>query len=157
MPIDTTKVARRQLRFTNYEELLAEAERLATAAQVKSLGNWTLGQTFAHLSGAIVMSLDGAKVKAPLVIRWIAPLFKNRVLRVPMQPGFKLPENVQRQFVPNPDIGTAEAFQQLQLAVRRLKNESQRHPHPAFGRMNGEQWDQLHWRHAELHLSFHEA
>jgi hypothetical protein len=35
-----------------------------------------------------------------------------------------------------------------------LKTEPQRHPSPFFGTLTNEEWDALHCRHAELHLSF---
>jgi len=38
--------------------------------------------------------------------------------------------------------------------VARLQATTKRYPSPAFGPLTLEEWDQLHLRHAELHLSF---
>jgi hypothetical protein len=35
-----------------------------------------------------------------------------------------------------------------------MKAEPQRFPSPFLGELTREQWDQLHCRHCELHLSF---
>jgi hypothetical protein len=35
-----------------------------------------------------------------------------------------------------------------------MKREAHREPHGFFGKLTHQQWDQLHMRHAELHLSF---
>ncbi len=39
--------------------------------------------------------------------------------------------------------------------IDRLNREPQRYPSPVFGKMTKEEWDQLHLRHAEMHLSFY--
>lgn len=156
MAIDTRRVSRRSLRFESYEDLLQEAERLVAAPQARSLGNWTLGQTLAHLTGGMRMSLDGTQLKAPLLVRLIGPFLRNRILRGPMQAGIRAPAAVQKELVPNDAIGAAEALEEMRAVIRRLKSEPQRHRHPVFGRLDRDQWDQLNYRHAELHLSFHE-
>ena len=46
----------------------------------------------------------------------------------------------------------AAAIDDLEKAIARLSTTTERHPHPAFGRMNAAQWDLFHFRHAELHL-----
>jgi hypothetical protein len=43
---------------------------------------------------------------------------------------------------------------ELRAAIDRLNREPKRAPSPVFGKMTREEWDQLHLRHAELHLSF---
>jgi hypothetical protein len=124
---------------------------------LKSLGNWTLGQAFAHVSGGMRVALDGTHLKAPFFIRWIAKLFLKRILRGPMPAGHTAPPEVQKEFIPDDSISTADGLAQLQTYVRRMRQEPQRHPHPAFGPLSREQWDQLTLRHAELHFSFHDV
>lgn len=152
-PVDTTKVAgRRQLQFRNHDEVLADAEHLA-AGGYRRLGNWSLGQVAQHLAKAMQSGLDGAPAQMPWVARFLARLFiKNRILRGPMQAGFKLP----KKFVGlMPDTSAdREGLEALRTAVRRWKNEPQRHPHGFFGQLTNEEWDQLMLRHAELHMSF---
>jgi hypothetical protein len=38
-----------------------------------------------------------------------------------------------------------------------LKTEPRRKPSPLFGELTIDEWNQLHCRHAELHLSFIQA
>jgi hypothetical protein len=153
--VDTTKVkGRRELHFSNLTEVQAEAERLA-AGPVRQLGNWPLGYSLAHLAGAIKMSLDGADFKAPFYIRLFAPLIKKRLLRGPMKPGFQLPQQATEQLMPKNSISTQEGLSQLRTQIERLNREPHREPSPVFGPMTREEWDQLHLRHSELHLSFY--
>lgn len=157
MTVNTAKASRRSLRFANYDELLREAERLASATHRSSTGNWSLAVALAHLTGAMRMSLDGTQLKAPLWLRLLGKVVKGRILRGPMSAGHQAPPEVQREFVPNDSISLADAHRQFVAVVDRLRRESVRYPHPVFGALSREQWDQLHLRHAELHLSFHDA
>jgi hypothetical protein len=153
-PVNTAKVSgRRELHFTKIGEIQADAERLASAP-VRQLGNWQLGYALAHLAGAMKMSLDGASFRVPIYVRMIAPLFKKKLLRGPMKPGFKLPENASQELMPSGPVSTQEGLDDLRKTIDRLNRESQRHPSPVFGQMTRQEWDQLHLRHAELHLSF---
>ena len=66
MPVATNKVQnRRTLRFTSFDDIVAEAEKLAAAPHVTMLGNWPLSQLFTHIAGAIDHSIDGIHVKRP--------------------------------------------------------------------------------------------
>jgi FPC/CPF motif-containing protein YcgG len=47
-----------------------------------------------------------------------------------------------------------DALQRLRNAVARLQNERMTAKHPVLGQLNHDEWNQLHLRHAELHLSF---
>ncbi len=91
--------------------------------------------------------------KAPLVIRIIASCFmKNRFLTKPMTAGFQLPKSA-AALLPA-ETSWDDGVQGFRTALLRMKAESQRHPHPLLGTLTREQWDQLHCRHCELHLSF---
>ena len=154
-PVNTAKVTgRRELHFTKLAEIQAEAERLV-AAPHRQLGNWPLGYALAHLAGSMKMSLDGADFTAPFYIRWFAPLIKKRLLRGPMKPGFQLPQQATKQLMPDGPVSTPEGMNQLRTTIERMDREPQRHPSPVFGPMTREEWDQLHLRHAELHLGFY--
>jgi len=48
----------------------------------------------------------------------------------------------------------AAAFDDLRQSVARTKSERMEAAHPAFGKMNHDEWTKLHLRHAEMHLSF---
>ncbi len=155
MTVKTAKVAgRRQLRFSSYDDILEEAERLAAADQVKTLGNWSLGQNFQHLAHAMNMSIDGLPSRPPWYLRLAGRMLKNRVLNKGMSPGFNLPERLAKPLTPKPEVSIEEALSALRAGIERLRNESHRESHPAFGKMSNDEWDKLHFRHAELHLSF---
>ena len=69
MAIDTRYVGgRRKVRLASYDDLLDEAEKLL-AADVRTLGNWTVGQTLAHLAEVMHMSVDGAPYRASFLQR----------------------------------------------------------------------------------------
>ena len=155
MSVNTAKVpGRRDLHFNSLVAMLAEAQRLADAPRVTMLGNWTLGQVLGHLATTMHMSLDGSKVKAAWYLRLVGPWLKKGLLSGPMPAGFRLPAKLARQMVPGEDVRVQEAMASFREAVERLKREEHRAPHVVFGRMTRAEWDRLHLRHAEMHLSF---
>jgi len=153
--INTAKVSgRRKVRFATLDEILADAERLATGP-IRPLGNWSFGQCTGHLARAMSMSLDGIEGgRAPWVIRMFLRVLKHRLLTKGLRPGFNLRSPFADQMIPDGAHSTDEGLNELRNHIARLKRETQRHPHPAFGPLTREEWDQLHMRHAELHLSF---
>ena len=154
MAINTKKVsARRPVRYDSFQDLLNDAERLA-ACDVRSLGNWSLGQTLGHLARAMEMSIDGADFKAPWLVRLAARVFyRQRFISGPMTPGIRLPGRAQAMLVPE-ETNLQTALAELRLAVLRLQHDTERAPHPVFGEMSLDEWDSFHLRHAELHMSF---
>lgn len=157
MTVDTAKVyGRRSLRFNHLDDILAEAERLA-ALPTRQLSNWSLGQICQHLAGAMNLSIDGvpsdAPFRAPLAMRILSRFLKRRFLNKGMPPGFILPEGAPKALRPD-NVAVGAALPILRAAIGRLAREADRHPHPLFGRLSRAEWDQLHLRHAELHLSF---
>lgn len=152
MSVDTKRVeGRRRLRYTSYDDLLADARQLASAPR-KQLGNWSLAQICRHLSGALAIPIDGTQVKPFFLLRWIGPLLKKRFCTQTMKPGFQVPRAATKLL---PCEGEdAAAIAELEAAVRRLQKTTNRLPHPIFGPMTNEEWDQFQLRHAELHMSF---
>jgi hypothetical protein len=152
--VKTSKVAgRRELHFTKIAEIQSEADNLARG-NVRQFGNWTLGNALSHLARTMKMSLDGANFRPPFMVRLFAPLIKKRLLRGPMRPGFKLPPAAAKELIPETAVSTEQGLNELRAAIERLNREPHRAPSPVFGQMTREEWDQLHLRHAELHLSF---
>jgi Protein of unknown function (DUF1569) len=145
---------RRELHFTNLGDVLADAEMLCSTRPVTPLGNWRLGKALEHLARTIDMSLDGARFKPPWFVRLVGPWIKNRMLTRPMRAGFQLPANAAKYLIPEDECEMHEALAHLHAAVTRSHATDQRHPSPVFGPMTAAEWDQLHLRHAELHLSF---
>jgi hypothetical protein len=153
MTIETGKVTgRREVHYTSFDEVLADAERLA-AGPVRLLGNWTYGQILEHLAKVLEMSIDGFDAKAPWYIRLVAGLLlKRRFLAGPMPAGFGLPRKMNHLLPAASSV--AEGLAHLRRAVERLKTEEARAPHPVFRRLTREESDQLQLRHCELHMSF---
>ena len=70
-----------------------------------------------------------------------------------MSPGINLPKAAVASAYP--DAGSLqEALDDLRRAVARTKSERMEAVHPAFGKMTHDEWNTLHLRHSELHLSF---
>jgi len=156
MSVDTRKVAqRRDVHYDSYDDLLADAERLVSG-DVQTVGNWTLGQILKHLAQSLNSSIDGTDMKFPWLMKKIFPLFvnKEKMLNNPLPPGFKIPKKGEAQFSPDPSVSTAEGLASLRAAIERCRTETSRAEHPAFGQLTREEWDKMHLRHAELHMSF---
>jgi hypothetical protein len=152
--VDTAHVSgRRKIQFRDHDEVLAEVERLASGGY-RQLGNWSLGQIAAHLAAAMSTALDGASVRASWPMRMIAQwIIKNKVIRGPMRPGFKLPAKFAASLIP--DVAADhDGIETLRTAVRRWKAEPQRHPHGFFGALTPAEWEKIMLNHAAMHLSF---
>ncbi|HEX4128814.1 MAG TPA: DUF1569 domain-containing protein [Pirellulales bacterium] len=151
--ISAAKPPRRELRYANFDELLADAERSA-AGPVQALGNWTPGQIFEHLARSMNRSIDGFEGQAPWIVRWVARTFmKRRLLAGPMKPGFRLPPAAAAVLVPG-STDCTDGLAALRQAVARLKTETHRAPSPFLGPLTREESDRLHLNHAALHMSF---
>jgi hypothetical protein len=151
--MDTTKVKRRQVRYQSLQELLDDASKQATS-QVATSGNWSQGQIFEHLARNIDRSIDGYSHRVALPFRLLGRfIFKKKILRNGMSPGFQLPRKAADELVPTP-CEAAAALEHLRRAVARLQTDSNRVSHPFFGKMTLAEWEQLHLKHAELHMSF---
>jgi hypothetical protein len=153
--IDTAKVTqRRQLHFNGLDDILADVDHLANSGEIKPLGNWSPGQIFQHLATVMNKSIDGFDTHLPWPLRFgLRLLFKNRFLYKPMAAGFKLPKKTAEELV-CPSATVDDGIRNLRQAIHRLQTESKRSPSAAIGPLTREEWDQLHCRHCELHLSF---
>jgi hypothetical protein len=154
VPVDTKAVqGRRELKFTSFDEVIADAENLASSPNVKLLGNWPLSQLLTHLTQAINGSIDGIPHKAPWYVRLLGFFIKGRIIRNGIPPGRNLPKEAEGAAFP-PASSPQDALEALRKAVDRLKTEKMTSRHPVFGNLTHEEWTQLHFRHCELHLSF---
>jgi Protein of unknown function (DUF1569) len=106
-----------------------------------------------HLATVMNGSIDGTPMRLPWYFRLLGRMMKGRVLRKGMPPGFQLRGQAAETLVP-PPTSWEEGLQLFRQAVQRLRTETKREPSPFLGPMTREDWDQLHCRHAELHLSF---
>jgi hypothetical protein len=153
MAIDTRKVAnRRQLHFPTIEDILKDVEHL-NEGKIKPLGNWSGGQILRHLATVMNTSIDGSPLRLSWFIRLLGWMMKRRILTKGMTPGFHLKGKTAEFLVP-PSTTWDEGLEIFRQAVRRQQTENRRQPSPFLGTLTREQWEQLHCRHAELHLSF---
>lgn len=153
MAVNTAKVSdRRKLHFTRIEDILDDVEQL-NRGKVKALGNWSGGQILKHLAVVMNGSIDGAPMHLAWPLRLLGRLLKRRILTKGMSPGFRLKGKAADALVP-PATTWEEGLALFRRAVRRLQTETKREPSPFLGPMTREEWDQLHCRHSELHLSF---
>lgn len=158
MSVDTKSVAgRRKLRFDSLDDLLAEADRLASG-EVTMLGNWSLAQVFAHLAAGINSTMDGSTFKPPALMRLMAPVMKmfmkKKFIHEGIPSGFQIPKAAQAQFIPADDVEIQTALGQLRSAVERFKSADNLAGHPLLGTLTKEETMQFQLRHAEMHLSF---
>jgi hypothetical protein len=154
--IDTAKVTdRRQLHFARLEDILADVECLAQARELRTLGNWSAGQIFKHLATVMTKSIDGFDRRMPWPVRFVFGLFlKRKFITQPMKAGFQLPAKAALELIPTSVTSKEEGLQCIRQAIHRLQTEAHRVPSPFLGPMTRDEWDQLHCRHSELHLSF---
>ncbi|MCA9198826.1 MAG: DUF1569 domain-containing protein [Planctomycetales bacterium] len=153
MAVNTKAVkGRRSVRYESYGELLADAQQLA-ASNVKTLGNWSLGQILKHVADSIDTSVDGAGFSLPAPVRWLMTiLMKNKFLYRELPPGF----NSSKQFIPG-ETSVEEGIRALRQAIDRQSSEAHRARHPAFGKISKDEWTAFNLRHAEMHMSFVKA
>lgn len=147
--VNTKMVAgRRTVRYESLSDLLSEAERLANC-DVRTIGNWSVGQIYAHLAKSLDISIDGTDL-LPAPMRLILNLFfRKKMLHKAIPAGFKAPG----QFVPE-QTSVEDGLALLRTAIARQHEESARALHPGFGKLSREDWNLFHLRHAEMHMSF---
>ncbi|MFK7778007.1 MAG: DUF1569 domain-containing protein [Gimesia sp.] len=151
--MSTKSANRRTLSYASLLEVVDDARRL-TEADAPTTGNWSKGQIFEHLARTMDCSLDGFTFKMPWFVRIIGKYyFKPTIFKKGMSPGFKLKGAFKKALGPDP-LADQEGLEHLAKSVQRLESESQRALSPVFGQMTREEWDKLHRRHAELHMSF---
>lgn len=142
--------ARRELHFNTMQDILNKVESLASGP-VTSLGKWTPAQNIDHIRRVIKIAHAGTEFKMPLLYRILGKVFKGYFLKSPFKAGLKTVEI----FEPLAEITMQEAVtafrEEMELAMR---PGAMSQPSPLFGPMTHGQWEQLHCRHAELHLSF---
>lgn len=154
--IDTTKVTgRRPLRFESLADIRADIDRLANAREVRTLGNLSAGQNLKHVATIMNRCIDGFTTRPPWIVRFIVQTFmRTKFLTKPMSAGFKLPKAAAAELIPAPPVLFDEGVASLRAAIDRLNATTTRSPSPVLGVLSVDEWNQLHCRHAELHLSF---
>jgi len=138
--------------FDSFDQLLAEVRSL-NVRPTRQLGNWSLGQICEHLGIGMRECVEGDKIfTAPLWLRVVGPWVRPRILKRGLPRGFQIPRGGER-LIP-PPVAFEAGLATLEAGIATLKSSDRRIAHPVFGRMGLAEWDQFHFRHAELHLSF---
>lgn len=147
--IDTAP--RRTLRFGSFEKIEADIAHLQSAGHDR-LGQWSLGMCCAHLAVIPEKAMDGFGFfptwpLRPFLRRFMLP----KMLEQGFSPGMKGPKS----FMPPETCDDAEQVQRLlSTHARWAAFTGKLHPSPLFGRLEKAAWAELHFRHAEHHLSF---
>lgn len=158
--IDTAKVAdRRTLRFADFAAVRAELDRLEgaqAAGRLRSVGNWTAGQIFAHLAAWMSYPYEGYPARVanpPWIVRFVVGFRRRRFLEGGMPAGVHIPT------VPGGTLGQdaltfEDGLARLRRALDRMERVAPTAKNPLFGAMTHEEWMGLNLRHCELHLGF---
>ena len=151
----TDKAERRELRFQNLDEVVAEVERLASG-EVRTTGNHTFGQILNHL--ALSHDVATGRVQAPpppFFMKLMMPLMKRMVINSkPLKPGVKLPAKGEAFFWPDKDFDVPTAVDYFKQSVDYYQANGPLEKHPFFGKISKADCDELNCRHAALHLGF---
>lgn len=151
----TNAVERRDVKFHDLDEVIAEAERLASG-EVRTTGNHSFGQILNHLA----LSQDVASGRAvapppPLLMRLMMPLMRRMVINSkPLNPGIRLPAKGESFFWPDKEFDVPSALQSLKDSVEYYQTHGPLEKHPFFGKLTKQEGLELSCRHAALHLSF---
>ena len=151
--IDTKKVqGHRDVSYQSLDDLSVDAMRCAEEGWV-TIGNWSVGQIYHHLSVALHASIDGFGFKAFWPKRLIARTFLKKKFLTQSHPrGVRIPSKMKR--LEPTDMPVDDALAQLTSAIERFQTNPNRAPDPLFGQLTKEESDQFQLRHAELHMGF---
>jgi len=151
--IDTKKVqGHRDISYQLLDDLSVDATRCAEEGWV-TIGNWSVGQIYHHLSVALHASIDGYGFKAFWPKRLIArAFFKKKFLTQGLPRGVRIPGKMKR--LEPTDMPVHDALSQLASAIERYQTNPKRASHPILGKLTNDESDQFMLRHAELHMGF---
>lgn len=145
---------RRELKFANLDEVTKEIETLA-AGTPTTTGGHSFAEIVRHLALTNEM-VTGHIVppKLPLVMRLAMPFMRSRILSGPVNPGFKLPDHMEKFFWPKESISAEDAVAKFKDSIRLIEEKGLLPAHPIFGKSTKEQTNSLLLKHAAMHLSF---
>ena len=107
----------RELEFSNWEEVLAEVDRLA-AGEVRTTGSHSFASIVRHL--ALANDMVTGKIEAPkppLMMRLLMPFIRSSILNGPVKPGFKLPNKAEAFFWPDEPVEVADAVAHFKESI----------------------------------------
>jgi len=150
--VSQSTLQRRSLDFKSWPEVLADVEHLNRAGYDRA-GNWDLSQTLDHLGEGLRTALRGSQHQANWIIRkFLGPIILKRILRDRrMKAGIKVPQ----WWLPGPSHDESAALDQFrQEAAAFQAMTTTPFPHPFFGPISKQQWNDLILIHSSHHLSF---
>lgn len=147
-------VTRRRLDFRSWEDLLADADRLARCGYDRA-GKWSLAQALDHVGAGLRVALAGSTKRMPWVMRMSARSFALPVMRACrwIPAGLPAPAWWQPQVPVDADDATAVARFRAEVEAF-LFHAGPYHAHPAFDRIDRESYEDLMLIHASHHLGF---
>jgi len=142
----------RDLELKNFDEVLAEAERLHGQGYERA-GSWDLAQVLDHLTYFHKAALDGSSFKVPWIIKTL--LGKMVLKRILTQKRMKRGVFTPHKPLPLPGGDEAAALQRFRETVQRLVSHPGEYvPSPFFGKMTREQALELNLIHCRHHLGY---
>ena len=143
---------RRVLDFRSWSDLFADVDNLRRTGYDRA-GNWDLSQVLDHVGEGIRTAVRGSEHRAAWIIRkLLGPMILRRILRDRrMKAGIKVPAC----WLPGPVHDESGAIDQLRAdAAAFARMTTTPFPHPFFGPLTKEKWNDLLLVHASHHLSF---
>ncbi|QGJ70771.1 Hypothetical protein PBC10988_24690 [Planctomycetales bacterium 10988] len=144
---------RRTLDFGTGQEVIEDIQHLQTVGYQK-LGNWNLSENCDHLHRVMQSGLNGFQnFRVTPLLRWtIGPYYLRKLMKTRQMPtGY----STIKSLVPEGHEGDdSEKIADCIKSVRQIEAmEGPPFVHPIFGKMTVEEFKQLQWIHAGLHLS----
>lgn len=144
---------RRDLLFRNLDDAVADCKMLSESGYVRN-GNWSLGQICLHMRLTIDANMDGYPLwmsvglpLRPVLRKFLLP----RLLRGDSPTGLK----TAGMFVPPANANDLTEINAFAECVDRFHSHSGRlYPHPGFGKLSKDEFEQFHAAHTSHHLSF---
>ncbi|MEM1446692.1 MAG: DUF1569 domain-containing protein [Planctomycetota bacterium] len=149
---------RRDLNYTDFNDLLADIERVV-AEPHEVIGNWTAGEIIDHVAKPIPWAMDGYDPELLAAVPWyfkvFGPLMKKSFLaQKPPPAGIKPPTKMMAFFEPERGVSVETAMQRLRDAVTRWPESDTIPKNPLIGSMTKAEWERFLTNHASLHFSF---
>ncbi len=148
----TATLHRQHLDFKTWPELLAHVDHLRQAHYDRA-GNWDLSQILEHVGEGLRTALRGTDHQGPWIVRkFVGPLILKRILsQRRMKAGIKVP----KWWLPGPSHDESVAVDEFRSQVSAFEAMTATpFPHPFFGPLTKQQWNNLVLIHGAHHLSF---
>lgn len=137
--------------LSDNQEIIKRVQQLTP--DTKALwGKMSVDQMLQHCNDAVLVSFNEKELHVPVAFRILGRLLKNMVLKKrefdknsPTAKEFKYNTNFDFNTVQQELIKNISRFQEGEQAIKCIK-------HPFWGKMNSEDWNNLHWKHLDHHL-----